>query len=40
MEGRIVTEGTAAQLFCDEKVCSAYLGGRCDVESILNTRPV
>jgi branched-chain amino acid transport system ATP-binding protein len=26
--GKIVTEGTAAQLISDEKVRSAYLGGR------------
>ena len=26
--GKIMTEGTAAQLLCDEKVRSAYLGGR------------
>jgi len=35
-----MTEGTAAKLLCDEKVRSAYLGGRRDVESILNTRLV
>jgi branched-chain amino acid transport system ATP-binding protein len=32
--GKIVTEGTAAQLLCDDNVRSAYLGGRCDLESI------
>ena len=26
--GKIVTEGTAAQLLCDENVRSAYFGGR------------
>jgi branched-chain amino acid transport system ATP-binding protein len=26
--GKIMTEGTAAQLLCDEKVRSAYLGER------------
>lgn len=32
--GRIVIEGTAAQLISDEKVRSAYLGGRRDVKGI------